>query len=141
MLSCSRLRVVLYLQAELHRCVSQRLPSLLARGRVKLIVIDSVAALFRSNFAMEDAVRRAKQLTSLASQLHLLASRHTAAVICVNQVTSSAPTDSLCQSSDTECYCQYLAHAFLFFIYLNQLVICLPRDSFTENNNLSTCYI
>lgn len=79
-------------------CLSQRVPLLLARGLVRLLVVDSVAALFRSEFLTDDWLERNKQLLTLSSTLHHLSQEFTTPVLCINQVThthlSSASTCS-----------------------------------------------
>ncbi|XP_018542349.1 DNA repair protein XRCC3 [Lates calcarifer] len=68
-------------------CLSQRVPLLLARGLVRLLVVDSVAALFRSEFLTDDWLERNKQLLTLSSTLHHLSQEFTTPVLCINQVT------------------------------------------------------
>ncbi|XP_072045995.1 DNA repair protein XRCC3-like [Amphiura filiformis] len=84
---------------QLWYCIDQRLPLLIAKGLVKLIVIDSLAALFRSEFDSGEMFSRAKQLQRFGGRLHALSLKHNIAVVCVNQVTanmrpSSAPGTS-----------------------------------------------
>ena len=73
-------------QDALEVCLQKKLPLALARGKIKLVVIDSVAALFRCHYDNKNLVVRAKHLASLATQLRQLADRYNTAVICVNQV-------------------------------------------------------
>ncbi|XP_071323726.1 DNA repair protein XRCC3 [Trachinotus anak] len=68
-------------------CLSQRVPLLLARGLVRLLVVDSVAALFRSEFQADDWLERNKQLLTFSSTLHHLSQEFTIPVLCINQVT------------------------------------------------------
>ncbi|XP_078799222.1 DNA repair protein XRCC3 isoform X2 [Oryzias latipes] len=68
-------------------CLSRRAPVLLAAGLVRLIVVDSVAALFRSEFQAEDWMERNKQLLTFSSMLHQLSQEFTTPVLCINQVT------------------------------------------------------
>ncbi|KAM8921743.1 DNA repair protein XRCC3 [Pelodytes ibericus] len=75
-------------------CITKKVPILLLRGTVRLIVIDSIAALFRCEFAAKDAVLKAKHLQTLGGKLHELSSRFTAPVLCINQVTDKV-TDSV----------------------------------------------
>jgi len=78
--------------------MSHKVSTLLAAGEVRLLVIDSVAGLFRgadddvtksSAAAADYFMRRAKKLGALGSLLHRLSARHAAVVIAVNQVLSS----------------------------------------------------
>ncbi|XP_023808640.1 DNA repair protein XRCC3 isoform X3 [Oryzias latipes] len=75
------------LQDSLQVCLSRRAPVLLAAGLVRLIVVDSVAALFRSEFQAEDWMERNKQLLTFSSMLHQLSQEFTTPVLCINQVT------------------------------------------------------
>ncbi|KAK2180577.1 hypothetical protein NP493_437g03000 [Ridgeia piscesae] len=72
---------------DLSFCINKKLPVLLAKGQVKLIVIDSIAALFRCDFSVHEAAKRAKQLSAFAAQLTKLNCQYNAPVICVNQVS------------------------------------------------------
>uniref|UniRef100_A0A7N8X171 DNA repair protein n=1 Tax=Mastacembelus armatus TaxID=205130 RepID=A0A7N8X171_9TELE len=67
-------------------CLSRRVPLLLARGLVRLVVVDSVAALFRSEFQAADWLERNKQLIAFSSTLHHLSQEFTTPVLCINQV-------------------------------------------------------
>ncbi len=53
---------------------------------MKLVVIDSVAALFRVEFGAHQAIERAQVLREFGHRLKLLSERHHTAVVCVNQV-------------------------------------------------------
>ncbi|XP_041468263.1 DNA repair protein XRCC3-like [Lytechinus variegatus] len=84
---------------QLWHCLEKRLPLLLSRGMVKLAVVDSLAAIFRSEFELRDTVKRARELQRVGAHLHRLSSQYNAAVVCVNQVTANMkasldPTES-----------------------------------------------
>ncbi|KAM8831711.1 DNA repair protein XRCC3 isoform 2-T2 [Spinachia spinachia] len=66
-------------------CLSRRVPLLLTRGLVRLLVVDSFAALFRSEFQAADWLERSKQLLTFSSTLHHLSLRFTTPVLCINQ--------------------------------------------------------
>ncbi|XP_069028786.1 DNA repair protein XRCC3 [Embiotoca jacksoni] len=68
-------------------CLSRRARLLLAQGRVRLLVVDSVAALFRAEFQAEDWLERNKRLLTLSSTLHHLSQEFSTPVLCINQVT------------------------------------------------------
>uniref|UniRef100_A0A1I8P5I6 RecA family profile 1 domain-containing protein n=1 Tax=Stomoxys calcitrans TaxID=35570 RepID=A0A1I8P5I6_STOCA len=70
---------------QLIKCCSERLPPLMSTERVRLIIIDSVAAVFRT---YTDFVQRARDMRRLANCLLSLADKYNSAVICVNQVAS-----------------------------------------------------
>ncbi|XP_064622269.1 DNA repair protein XRCC3-like isoform X2 [Lineus longissimus] len=73
-------------------CINKRIPMLLTRGLVKLIVIDSMAALFRCDYSVREAVHRAKDLGSFGSRLRGFSDQHGVPVVCVNQVTDVVGT-------------------------------------------------
>ncbi|XP_035474143.2 DNA repair protein XRCC3 isoform X2 [Scophthalmus maximus] len=77
-------------------CLSRRVPLLLTRGLVRLVVVDSVAALFRSEFQADDWLERNKQLLTFSSALQQLSLEFNTPVLCVNQVT-----DVFNRSNDT----------------------------------------
>lgn len=58
---------------------------LLARGLVRLLVIDSVAAPFRCEFPGPDAAPRARLLQALGAALRQLSYTHGSPVLCINQ--------------------------------------------------------
>lgn len=70
-------------------CVKNRLPVLLSRGTVKLVIVDSIAALFRSDFQVHETFKRSKLLSSLSAQLRKLSDTFNIPVVCVNQVSDS----------------------------------------------------
>uniref|UniRef100_UPI00358FA311 DNA repair protein XRCC3-like isoform X1 n=1 Tax=Myxine glutinosa TaxID=7769 RepID=UPI00358FA311 len=71
----------------LWRCITHRLPLLIARRSVRLVVIDSVAALFRCEFSCSMAARKAKLLQNFGNLLHQISHKHNSPIVCVNQVT------------------------------------------------------
>lgn len=72
-------------------CLSRRVPLLLARGLVRLLVVDSVAALFRCEFQAADWLERTKQMLTVSSTLHHLSQEFSTPVLCINQVKHSCP--------------------------------------------------
>ncbi|XP_017141105.1 DNA repair protein XRCC3 [Drosophila miranda] len=75
-----------YESQPLINCVSNRLPRLLQQHSIGLIIIDSVAAIFR---LYTDFLERARQMRRLADALISYADKYNCAVVCVNQVASS----------------------------------------------------
>ncbi|XP_053553374.1 DNA repair protein XRCC3 [Bombina bombina] len=73
----------------LTECITKKVLLLLLRGSIRLIVIDSIAALFRSEFAAKDSVLKAKHLQTLGAKLHSLSSQFNTPVLCINQVTDA----------------------------------------------------
>ena len=59
---------------------------LLDRGLIKLIIIDSIAALFRCEYTAQQTAQRARKLSEFGSQLYKLGTKYNIPVICVNQV-------------------------------------------------------
>ncbi|XP_007518411.2 DNA repair protein XRCC3 isoform X4 [Erinaceus europaeus] len=70
-------------------CVGRKVPLLLSRGLARLVVLDSVAAPFRCEFASEAAATRAQHLRSLGAALRRLSCAFRSPVLCVNQVTEA----------------------------------------------------
>ncbi|NWZ62739.1 XRCC3 protein, partial [Acrocephalus arundinaceus] len=68
------------------QCITRRLSLLLARGMVRLVVIDSIAALFRCEFGPAQAALKARYLQTFGAQLHSLSTRFRTPIMCVNQV-------------------------------------------------------
>eukprot|EP00041_Stephanoeca_diplocostata_P023035 m.559263 g.559263 ORF g.559263 m.559263 type:complete len:187 (+) comp22204_c0_seq6:777-1337(+) len=71
--------------AELWTLIEKKLLLYLRRG-VRLVVIDSIAALFRVEFDHEMGVARAAELKRLGRRLKHLSHQWQAAIVCVNQV-------------------------------------------------------
>lgn len=76
----------LTLQDDLRNIITHRLPVLLNRGGIKLVIIDSIAALFRVEYSLGETSKRAKILRSSGAQLHKLSNLYSIPVVCVNQV-------------------------------------------------------
>ncbi|CAL4063014.1 unnamed protein product [Meganyctiphanes norvegica] len=68
-------------------CVQYQLPVLVKKRDVGLLIIDSIAAVFRVEEAGEDS--RYKTLQTLGYRLHKLAMTYNVAVLAINQVTSA----------------------------------------------------
>ncbi|XP_031612004.1 DNA repair protein XRCC3 isoform X2 [Oreochromis aureus] len=84
-------------------CLTRRARLLLARGLVRLIVVDSVAALFRAEFQADDWLERNRRLLTFSSMLHHLSQEFSTPVLCINQVTDvfSQSHNSMGPSSST----------------------------------------
>ncbi|VVC24247.1 Hypothetical protein CINCED_3A006854 [Cinara cedri] len=74
---------------DLKKCIHEMLPKALLHRSIKLIVIDSITAVFRGEYTLSEAPRRSRDLRDLAFCLHNLSVKHGLWIICVNQVTSS----------------------------------------------------
>ena len=56
---------------------------------MRLVVVDSIAALFRAEFGPHQLTHRSELLRAFGAQLHRLSDRYSAAVVCINQVHTS----------------------------------------------------
>ncbi|XP_050443243.1 DNA repair protein XRCC3 isoform X2 [Adelges cooleyi] len=74
---------------DLKKCVHSMLPKVLNHKSIKLIVIDSITAVFRGEYAQNEAQRRSKDLRDVAFWLNNLSVKFGLWILCVNQVTSS----------------------------------------------------
>lgn len=74
------------LQEDLKKCIHEMLPKALFHRPLKLIIIDSITAVFRGEYTLNEAPRRSKDLRDVAFHLHKLSVEHGLWVICVNQV-------------------------------------------------------
>uniref|UniRef100_A0A672HIW8 RecA family profile 1 domain-containing protein n=2 Tax=Salarias fasciatus TaxID=181472 RepID=A0A672HIW8_SALFA len=100
-LSCLRFSDHVYIEHtadldSLQLCLSRRARVLLARGLVRLLVLDSVAAPLRCEFQADDWLTRNKQLLSVSCSLQALSREFRVPVVCINQVT-----DVFSQSDET----------------------------------------
>ncbi|KFP05616.1 DNA repair protein XRCC3 [Calypte anna] len=66
-------------------CITNRISLLLTRGMVRLVVIDSIAALFRCEFGASESVLRGRYLQTFGAQLHRLSTRFRTPIMCINQ--------------------------------------------------------
>ncbi|KAM6073551.1 DNA repair protein XRCC3 isoform 2-T3 [Chlamydotis macqueenii] len=83
-----------------YNCITKRISLLLTRGMVRLVVIDSIAALFRCEFGVSDSVMKARYLQTFGAQLHSLSTRFRTPIMCINQVT-----DAVSESEAAQCSC------------------------------------
>lgn len=68
------------------KCIHELLPKALLRRPIKLIIIDSITAVFRGEYTLNDAPRRSRDLRDVAICLQKLSVEHGLWIICVNQV-------------------------------------------------------
>lgn len=68
-----------------------RVPTLLATRAVRLVVIDSIAALFRTHLD-DDLPRRSELLHAIAAEMQALSDRMHVAFVVLNQITDSVDT-------------------------------------------------
>eukprot|EP00958_Prasinococcus_capsulatus_P028431 scaffold6702_cov390-Prasinococcus_capsulatus_cf.AAC.7 len=96
-LSCSLLENILVIQpsspAELVDRI-EHLEGAIITNRVKLLVVDSIASLFRSQFSNSEMIERQKLLGKTAAALKYLAETFTIPVVVTNQVTTRFKNDT-----------------------------------------------
>lgn len=73
----------------LMECLEKKADLLLKSASVKLIVLDSVAAHFRSDYEGHEMYKRAQHISSVGSLLYKYTHQYHIPVVCINQVTSS----------------------------------------------------
>ncbi|XP_078090135.1 DNA repair protein XRCC3 isoform X2 [Mustelus asterias] len=83
----------------LNHCIGKRLPILLSRGLIRLVVIDSVAALFRCEFGASDSIAKAKCLQKVGAMLHHLSHQFSSPIICVNQIADAISDSHMARSN------------------------------------------
>ena len=98
---------ILIFQDNLLNCVAIKLPQLMDQHPVGLIVIDSIAAVFRLEM---DAIGRAYDMRQLVLDLQKLSSAHGCAVVCVNQVNEGF----LCLFDVFKYICKIKQNGFVF---------------------------
>ena len=70
----------------LQKFICNRLPVLLKKMHVKLVVVDSIAALFRVEYSFQEMAQRSKVMNTIGAQLRELSYQNNIPVVCVNQV-------------------------------------------------------
>jgi hypothetical protein len=73
-------------QEDLKKCIHEMLPKALLHRPIKLIIIDSITAVFRGEYTLSELPRRSRDLRDIAFFLHKLSVEHGLWIICVNQV-------------------------------------------------------
>lgn len=71
---------------QLRRCLCVRLPKLLNLKNIGLIVIDSIAGIFRSENNEVCYTTRGQDIGVIASILHHVCHKYKVGIVCVNQV-------------------------------------------------------
>ncbi|KFP90935.1 PREDICTED: DNA repair protein XRCC3 [Apaloderma vittatum] len=106
-----------------HNCITKRISLLLTRGMVRLVVIDSIAALFRCEFGASDSVMKARYLQTFGAQLHSLSTKFRTPIMCINQVT-----DAVSDLEAAQCNCSVMDNRVLPALgitWANQLLMRL----------------
>ncbi|XP_044293156.1 DNA repair protein XRCC3 [Varanus komodoensis] len=105
------------------KCIS-KMNVLLSHGMVRLVVVDSIAALFRCEFSAKDSVLKAKYLQMFGARLHRLSSKFQIPVVCINQVTDKMDETGGATPSNPGCTAESVAPA-LGITWSNQLLMRL----------------
>ncbi|KAL4238913.1 DNA repair protein xrcc3 [Mactra antiquata] len=77
----------------LTECLEKKADLLLKSGTIKCIVLDSVAAHFRSDYEGHEMFKRAQHISMIGSLLFKYSQQYNIPVICINQVTSSMKSE------------------------------------------------
>lgn len=80
---------------DLEKLISSQLPSLLEQKKVRLVIIDSFAAIFRVEFEGELANERSKYLSRFGSKLKKLSDQYDTPIVCVNQVSDNFASNGI----------------------------------------------
>ena len=80
----------------LETILRHKLPTLLNQTRgIRLVLIDSIAALFRSEYTLSETAARLYDLKTIALLLHQLVYSQQVCVVCTNQMTTDLSTDTV----------------------------------------------
>lgn len=121
-------------QADLASCIKVRLPKLIEICQAGLIIVDSIAAPFRSETT--DYVQRAQDLRDIAIALIETAKKVNAAVICVNQVSSAC--DSV-KEQVIPCLGLAWANMISTRICINKTSEVIQQNNFIRELNIVFC--
>jgi len=58
-----------------------------------LIVIDSIAALFRVEYTLNENIERSRALAELGQKLHKISHEYSTAIVCINQISDVISDD------------------------------------------------
>lgn len=78
----------------LHQCLTRRVPLLASRRNIKLLIIDSIAAIFRGTYHSSEGQKRARDMRVIGDTLLWLCAKFDITIICVNQVTSDLSSNT-----------------------------------------------
>lgn len=115
--------------------ITHRLPLLLHRRAIKLVIIDSITALFRVEYSLGEMSKRAKVLRCFGAQLHKLSHLYSVPVVCVNQVSDVIQTEGNSLRSGNKTVIPALGLAWssmvttrLMLSRIEQLIQCNDRE-------------
>lgn len=78
----------------LDKCL-KKVKNVVSRRNIKLLIIDSIAGIFRGNYETNDLTQRTQDLRTTGNILHNLSFNYNLLVVCVNQVTQSLSDGSV----------------------------------------------
>lgn len=81
--------VFFYFQDSLWTCINNTLPKLLASKNVGTIIIDSIAALIRSEYDHTENITKSQVLQKLGAALKQFISKYNVIICCINQMTAN----------------------------------------------------
>ncbi|CAH1975453.1 unnamed protein product [Acanthoscelides obtectus] len=79
----------------LKKTLSVQLPRLLKMKEIGLVVLDSIAGPFRSDYVEANYHNRGQHINEIAKALHHIAESYSIAVVCMNQVTQNQKEDTI----------------------------------------------
>ena len=134
-------------QDDLWSLLDIRLPALLSKSNVRLVVLDSVAAIFRSEFDLHELADRAKTLAKLGNKLQRISHQYDLCVVCVNQVRLCSFKDydhdyddgEVEKSTGKQKKQTYTAKSSILFVYHGVLVFVLTEPYMLKLLN-TLCY-
>ncbi|XP_021944374.1 DNA repair protein XRCC3 homolog isoform X1 [Folsomia candida] len=119
-------------------CVTTELPSVLKEGNVGLLIVDSIAATFRSEYE-NDTISKVNDLRVIGRSLHDLAFYHKLVLVCVNQVGAAInemPTGTV----ETMDFAPSLGLAWRTLVN-NRIVMTKQEDTVRRLEVPFSCYI
>jgi len=67
-------------------CLNRKAPVLLKSGAIKLVIVDSIAAHFRSDYEGHEMYKRAQHISNIGSLLETYSHDYHIPIVCINQV-------------------------------------------------------
>ncbi|XP_051162778.1 DNA repair protein XRCC3-like [Leptopilina boulardi] len=80
---------------KLEECICVKVPFLMQRRKIGLLIIDSIAAPYRVEYDDKLLKTRAKSLRKIGEQLHSISREYNIPIICINQVSALINNESL----------------------------------------------
>lgn len=124
-------------------CVIDKIPCLLAKQRIGVIIIDSIAAPYRAEYESTALKSRAKSLRKIGQGLHYYSKKFNICIICINQVSAAmgnATADGICSDLQPTLgliwACQ-VTNSFCFCKIINERHIHVRGSSYLPRDSLS----